>query len=139
VANLRVRLSTTVVGARGRALLEGLELRNDAAETTAQVRADALFVMIGAVPRTALLPAEIARTQNGYVLTGPDLVAAGHWHHERPPLMLETGLPGVFAVGDVREGSAMRVAGAVGEGSVVIRQVHELLESGERASRLAPR
>jgi thioredoxin reductase (NADPH) len=53
--------------------------------------------------------------------------------------MLETGMPGVFAVGDVREGSAMRVASAVGEGSVVIRQVHELLETKERASRLAAR
>jgi thioredoxin reductase (NADPH) len=134
--NLQLRLGTRVVGAKGGALLKRLELQDDAGET-ALVRADALFVMIGAVPHTAPLPAEIARTQNGYLLTGPDLLAAGQWHHERPPLMLETGLPGVFAVGDVREGSAMRVASAVGEGSVVIRQVHELLEGRERAARLA--
>jgi thioredoxin reductase (NADPH) len=137
--NVDVCFGTRVVGAKGGALLEQLELQGDAQGETTLVRADALFVMIGAVPHTAQLPAEIARTPNGYLLTGPELLAAGRWHHQRPPLMLETGMPGVFAVGDVREGSAMRVASAVGEGSVVIRQVHELLETKERASRLAAR
>jgi thioredoxin reductase (NADPH) len=137
--NVDVRFRTSVVGAQGGVLLERLELRDNAASEVVTVPADALFVMIGAVPHTDLLPAEIARSPRGYVLTGPALLAAGLWAHERPPFMHETGLPGVFAVGDVREGSAMRVASAVGEGSVVIQQVHELLEARERGSTLASR
>ena len=69
--------------------------------------------------------------------TGPDL-PAGSWPLERPPLGLETSLPGVFAVGDVRCGSTKRVASAVGEGSVVIQQVHELLGAERRPRRDAP-
>jgi thioredoxin reductase (NADPH) len=137
--NVDVRLRTSVAGAQGGALLERLELRDNAAGETVTVPADALFVMIGAVPHTDRLPAEISRSPSGYLLTGPALLAAGLWAHERPPFMHETGLPGVFAVGDVREGSAMRVASAVGEGSVVIQQVHELLEARERGSTLASR
>ena len=72
-------------------------------------------------------PPEISRDDWGYLLTGPEL-PAGSWPLERPPLMLETSVPGVFAVGDARNGSTKRVASAVGEGSVVIEQVHQLFE-----------
>ena len=69
----------------------------------------------------------MARDQWGFVLTGPDL--GDHWSGPRAPLLLETGLPGVFAVGDVRHGSIKRVASAVGEGSICIRLVHDYLTS----------
>ncbi|HKF91204.1 MAG TPA: hypothetical protein VKC52_06980, partial [Acidimicrobiia bacterium] len=74
---------------------------------------------------------EVARDEQGYVVTGPDVAgdrAGTGWRLERPPLMFETTVPGVFAVGDVRAQSVKRVASAVGEGSVVIQQVHQYLE-----------
>jgi thioredoxin reductase (NADPH) len=137
--NIDVRTRTQVVGAEGEALLTALELRDNATGETAFVSADALFVLIGAQPHTDPLPDEIVRDAKGYLVTGPALMAEGHWRHERPPLMLETCMPGVFAVGDVRHGASMRVAAAVGDGSVVIQQVHQLLEADARSARLAPR
>jgi thioredoxin reductase (NADPH) len=68
------------------------------------------------------------RDEQGFVLTGPDLVRAGVWELEREPFPLETSVPGVFAAGDVRHGSVKRVASAVGEGSVAIQFVHRFLE-----------
>ena len=88
-------------------------------------------MLIGAVPHTDWLPATVARDDWGFVLTGPDLVAAGApWPLERPPFPLETSLPGLFAAGDVRHGSVKRVASAVGEGAIAIKQVHDRLELG---------
>lgn len=116
--NVEVRLETEVAGGGGEGRLERLELRDRASGATETADADALFVMIGARPGTAWLPQEIERDEWGYVTTG---------HPERQ--MHETSLPGVFAVGDVRHGSVKRVASAVGEGSVVIQQVHSLLEA----------
>lgn len=93
--------------------------------------AGALFVLIGARPRSGWLPDELERDAWGYLATGPDVEGAGseggRWPLERPPLTFETSLPGVFAVGDVRRRSAKRVASAVGEGSVVVAQVHQHL------------
>jgi len=125
-----VRVSTQVVDGEGESRLERLTLRTAAGDTTT-VPADALFLLIGASPHTEWLPPEVARDEQGYVVTGPD-VAGDHagtgWRLERPPLMFETTVPGVFAVGDVRAQSVKRVASAVGEGSVVIQQVHQYLE-----------
>jgi len=125
-----VRVSTQVVDGEGESRLERLTLRTAAGDTTT-VPADALFLLIGASPHTGWLPPEVARDEQGYVVTGPD-VAGDHagtgWRLERPPLMFETTVPGVFAVGDVRAQSVKRVASAVGEGSVVIQQVHQYLE-----------
>jgi thioredoxin reductase (NADPH) len=133
--NVSVRTGTQVVGAHGGELLKRLELK-DAEGATELVRADALFVMIGGAPRTGNLPPEVARDEKGYLITGSALLADRQgWPLERPPLMLETGMPGVFAVGDVRAGAPMRVASAVGDGSVVIQQVHQLLEDIERDAR----
>ena len=89
--------------------------------------ADGLFVMIGAEPRTDWLPDPVLRDRWGFVVTGAELPAAGRWDLERPPLAHETCVPGLFAVGDVRSGSVKRVASAVGEGSVVVSQVHQYL------------
>jgi len=114
--NIRVLLSTQVVGAEGDTELERLTLRHaDGTETVEH--ADALFLLIGAAPRTEWLPKEIQRDDRGFLVTGSG---------ERG---YETTVPGVFAIGDVRAGSVKRVASAVGEGSVVIQQVHGYLET----------
>ena len=91
------------------------------------VPADALFVLIGAQPRTQWLGDNIARDQWGFIRTGPDLPAGTRWPPGRPPLPLETSLPGVFAAGDVRRGSVKRVASTVGEGAATIPLVHRYL------------
>ncbi len=112
--NIQVRTSTQVVDGGGETRLERLVLR-DASGATETVPADALFILIGAEPNTGWLPAEIARDDRGFVLTG----AGEH--------VFETSVRGVFAIGDVRSGSVKRVASAVGEGSVVIQQLHRHL------------
>ena len=124
--NVEVRLGTEVVGGGGEGRLERLQLRR-ADGSTEEVSADALFLMIGARPNTEWLSEEIRRDGGGYILTGGDV--ADHWPLDRPPLSLETSMPGVFAAGDIRHGSMNRVASAVGEGSIAIRLVHELLEA----------
>jgi thioredoxin reductase (NADPH) len=101
-----------------------LELRRDATGERETVAADGLFVLIGARPRTDWLPEQIERDRQGFLLTGADV--ADDWRLERPPLPLETSVPGVFASGDVRHGSVKRVASAVGEGSIAIQLVHSL-------------
>ena len=90
-----------------------------------------VFLMTGAVPNTAWLAGCVALDSNGFIKTGPDLskdelLAAG-WPLARPPYLLETSLPGVFAVGDVRGGNIKRVASAVGEGSIAVAFVHRVL------------
>jgi thioredoxin reductase (NADPH) len=95
------------------------------------VAASAVFILIGAEPRTDWLDGVVERDERGYVLTGRDLLRDGRpppsWPLERPPLLLETSLPGVFAAGDVRYRSVKRVASAVGEGSIAVQLVHEYL------------
>jgi thioredoxin reductase (NADPH) len=132
--NVEVMLGTEVVDGAGEGRLETLVLRERGFEATRTVDADALFVMIGAQPGTEWLPPEVERDERGYVLTGRDLPVAGAGPDGRGLLMLETSLPRVFAVGDVRYGSVKRVASAVGEGSVVIQQVHQCLEAAAEAS-----
>jgi len=135
--NIRVRAGTEVTGGQGQCSLETLTLRErgsggagaGAGET---VPAAALFVMIGAEPRTGWLDGRVQRDGQGFVLTGRDLDRAGGWPLERPPLLLETSMPGVFAAGDVRHRSIKRVASAVGEGATAIQLVHEYLQAGPR-------
>lgn len=134
-ANVEVMLGAEVAGGGGDGRLEHLSLR-DGSGSTSTVDADALFVLIGARPGTEWLPEQIQRDEWGYVLTGRDADEGCVDHairgerNPRPPgrQMLETSLPGVFAVGDVRHGAVKRVASAVGEGSVVIQQVHRHLD-----------
>ena len=130
--NIDVRPRTQIVDGYGRQHLESLVLREVGAETTETVAAAALFVLIGAQPRTAWLPESIRCDSRGFILTGADLAANGDGGTgmaaaSRPPLLLETSLPGVFAAGDVRHGSVKRVAAAVGEGGVAIQSVHQYL------------
>jgi thioredoxin reductase (NADPH) len=92
----------------------------------------ACVLMTGAIPNTHWLEQCVALDDKGFIKTGPDLSAeeltAFGWRLSRPPYLLETSRPGVFAVGDVRAGSVKRVASAVGEGSIVVSFVHQLLQ-----------
>jgi thioredoxin reductase (NADPH) len=124
--NVAVELHTEVVDGHGRQRLEGLTLRDRHTAATRTVAASALFVLIGAEPRTEWLEGAVERDERGYVRTGGDL-GAGGWPLERPPLLLETSMPGVFAAGDVRYRSVKRVASAVGEGSIAVQLVHQYL------------
>jgi thioredoxin reductase (NADPH) len=128
-ANVCVRMHADVAAARGDQRLSELVLRDRRTRQEEAVPAAALFVMIGAIPHTDWLPDSIARDHHRYILTGRDLPGSNSpGDTRRPPLPLETSLPGVFAAGDVRAGSVKRVASAVGEGSVVIGPVHQHLQ-----------
>ena len=129
--NVDVTHRVEVVDGAGADHLESLVLQDRQSGARRSVPADALFVLIGSQPRTEWLGDSVARDQGGFILTGPDLLGAGsgHWHLGRPPMPLETSLPGVFAAGDVREGSIKRVASAVGEGAATIPLVHRWLEA----------
>jgi thioredoxin reductase (NADPH) len=129
--NVAVRCRVAVADGAGQGRLERLtitDLESGAAET---VDATSLFVLIGAEPRTQWLPSAVRRDQSGFVLTGTDMLEDGQapqeWPLLRPPMFLESSLPGVFAAGDVRHGSVKRVASAVGEGSIAIHLIHDHL------------
>mgnify|MGYP001812895777 FL=1 len=126
--NVTVRYSTQVVDGGGKGHLEWLVLADLLTGDRGRVPAAGLFILIGAHPHTEWLPAEVVRDRWGYVMTGPD-VGEGWPLEDRPPWPLETSVPGVFAVGDVRHRSMKRVASAVGDGANVIAQVHEHLEA----------
>ena len=127
-----VLLNTEVCALEGETSLVGATLRDRSNGTTRREPIEAIFVMIGAVPRTEWLVdgSKVALDEKGFVLTGTDLVARGLWRGRRPPRFLETSCPGVFAVGDTRSGSVKRVASSVGEGSMAIALVHEHLAHG---------
>jgi thioredoxin reductase (NADPH) len=138
-AGVRVRLDAEVVGGGGEGHLDHIVVRDRSTGVDTTEPCDGLFVLIGAQPRTTWLPPSVLRDRWGYVLTGEDMLEEGGrraWTLERPPQGLETSLPGVFAVGDVRRGSVKRVASAVGEGSVVVSAVHTHL--GRRVTQGAP-
>ena len=116
-----------MVGGGGEGWLQELVIQRRSTGERETVAADALFVMIGAEPRTSWLPTEVARDERGFVLAGNDAAASGRWALDRAPHPYETTLPGFFAVGDVRHSSVKRVASAVGEGSVVVSQLHQYL------------
>jgi thioredoxin reductase (NADPH) len=130
--NVHVRTRAEVVAVSGSDHLERLRIADRAAGTEEEVEATWLFVFIGAAPCTDWLGKEVLRDENGFVLTGPDLLTDGHlpadWPLERHPYFLETSVPGVFAAGDVRGQSVKRVASAVGEGAMAVTLVHRYLE-----------
>jgi thioredoxin reductase (NADPH) len=132
---IRVLLNSQVAEAIGEHALEALRVRDGSTGTTEDVAAEALFVMIGAQPLTAWLESSVARDSRGFLLTGTDLLAEERsrerWPLARPPLLLETSMPGVFAAGDVRHGSIKRVAGAVGEGAASILLIGQYLRDSE--------
>jgi thioredoxin reductase (NADPH) len=135
--NIEIRLRTQVVGGGGDGHLERLSLCDNSTGTVEEVATSWLFVFIGAAPRTDWLGDDVARDDKGFVLTGADLLTAdpkngrapggARWPFERPPFMLESSVPGVFAAGDVRLDSMKRVASAVGEGAMAVHLVHRYL------------
>jgi thioredoxin reductase (NADPH) len=126
---VHVRRHAEVAAARGDYRLTQLVLRDRSTGRDETVPAAALFVMIGATPHADWLPDDVVRDQHGFILTGSDLPNEDQAEAGQPvPLSLETSLPGVFAVGDVRAGSVQRVASAVGEGSVAVPQVHQHMQ-----------
>ena len=130
--NIRVRTGHTVEEAHGEGRLEEITIREVESGRSESVLANALFVFIGAEPRTDWLAGVVERDEQGYVLSGSDLTCdrstrlAG-WTLERDPFLLETSVPGVFVAGDVRAGSVKRVASAVGEGSMAVQFIHQYL------------
>lgn len=126
LANVEVRLNSMVIDGDGVGTLERVTIRDVARATTEPVAANALFVMIGAVPHTDWLEDVVQRDSHGFVLTGVDAeVVRGM----RAPSRYETSMPGVFAVGDSRATSVKRLASAVGEGSMTVQFIHEYLAS----------
>jgi thioredoxin reductase (NADPH) len=136
---IEVRLRTRVVDGRGDQRLEAVAVEDARTARREDLRAAAMFVLIGAEPHTAWLEGTLQRDEAGYVSTGGEVSPDG-WPLGRPPMLLETSMPGVFAAGDVRHGSVKRVAAAVGEGSVAIGAVHEYLaEAAGRTGRAGRR
>jgi thioredoxin reductase (NADPH) len=130
--NIEVRFNTRVVSGKGEGRLEHLLLEDSASGTVDTVSSAAVFVLIGGQPRTEWLSEDIVRDRGGYIVTGQDLLlrdwgTPAVWTQERPPMLLETSVPGIFAAGDVRHGSVKRVASAVGEGSIAIPLIHRYL------------
>jgi thioredoxin reductase (NADPH) len=137
--NVQVRLGTEIVGGGGDGWLEHLVLADRLRGGEETVDADALFLMIGGHPHTEWLPSEVERDDQGFVLTGTDLPDDRTWPLARSPFLLETSMPGVFAAGDVRHGSAKRVASAVGEGSVAVQLLHNLFAGDQLHPRDRPK
>ncbi len=117
-----------VASATGSDRLEKVRLRSIVTGDETDHEAGALFIFIGQKARTEWVAELVELNQRGFIVTGSDLAAPKGWNVDREPLPFETSVPGIFAAGDVRQGSIQRVAGAVGEGSATIRNVHRHLE-----------
>ncbi|MBE9079288.1 FAD-dependent oxidoreductase [Romeria aff. gracilis LEGE 07310] len=129
--NIEVKAYHSVIEAKGDGSLEAVVIENSQTGEVETVPANSLFIFIGAVPYTDWLEGLVARDNRGFILTGPDLPQKQDrpqgWTLDREPYLLETNVPGIFAVGDVRHGSIKRVASGVGEGSICVQFVHRYL------------
>jgi thioredoxin reductase (NADPH) len=129
--NIQIWANASVREAHGETHLEEISFLCSDTNKIERVPASAMFIFIGALPRTDWLAGIVERDDRGFILTGPDLIREGQhpkgWTLERDPFLLETNVPGIFAVGDVRHGSVKRVASGVGEGSVAVQFIHQYL------------
>jgi thioredoxin reductase (NADPH) len=134
--NIEVMTNHTVIGAEGQGRIEWITIQNTKTGETRRVRADGLFVFIGATPRTQWLGDTVARDEKGFVLSGIDLRCNGHseWPLDRPPYLLETSAPGVFVAGDVRKDSVKRLTSAAGEGAMAVSFIHRYFKEGAVAA-----
>ncbi len=129
--NIEVWTHTSVMEVHGDTHLSDITIQRAVTAEVEKVPASSLFIFIGAQPRTEWLDGLIKRDERGFILSGPDLLKDGKrpegWTLDRDPGLLETNVPGVFVVGDVRHGSVKRVASGVGEGAVVVQFMHQYL------------
>ena len=129
--NIHVEPHSQVMEVHGDQHLEAISILCSDSGATERVPATGLFIFIGAEPRTDWLAGMVERDERGFVLSGPDLMRDGRrpkgWTADREPWLLETSVPGIFAVGDVRHGSVKRVASGVGEGAIAVQFIHQYL------------
>ncbi|MGH9536572.1 MAG: FAD-dependent oxidoreductase, partial [Terriglobales bacterium] len=129
--NIQIWAHASVAEAHGDTHLEEISVLCSDTNKLERVPASSMFIFIGALPRTDWLGTLVERDERGFLLTGPDLIRDGQhpkgWTLDRDPYLLETNIPGIFAVGDVRHGSVKRVASGVGEGSVAVQFIHQYL------------
>ena len=129
--NIQLWSHASVAEVHGESHLEEISVLCSDTNKLERVPASSMFIFIGALPRTDWLGDLVERDERGFLLTGPDLIRDGKlpkgWMLERDPFLLETNIPGIFAVGDVRHGSVKRVASGVGEGSVAVQFIHQYL------------
>ena len=129
--NVQIWTHAGVAEVHGESHLEEISVLCSDTDKIERVPASAMFIFIGALPRTDWLGDIVERDERGFISTGPDLLRDGQWPKgwtlERDPFLLETNVPGIFAVGDVRHGSIKRVASGVGEGSVAVQFIHQYL------------
>jgi thioredoxin reductase (NADPH) len=129
---IEVRLHASVAAVHGEESLQGIDVRDAGTGAVETFPASALFIFIGAQPRTDWLEGVVQRDDRGFILSGPQLIREGGrrpagWPLDRDPFLLETSVPGIFVAGDVRHGSIKRVASGVGEGSIAVSFIHEYL------------
>jgi len=129
--NIQLWAHASVAEVHGETHLEEISVLCSDTNKVERAPASAMFIFIGALPRTDWLAGLVERDERGFILTGPDLMHGGErpkgWEPDRDPFLLETNVPGIFAVGDVRHGSVKRVASGVGEGSVAVQFIHQYL------------
>ena len=129
--NIEVWNCAQVTEVHGDTRLTGITVQREGVEGLQELPASSLFIFIGALPRTEWLGNLIERDERGFIISGPDLIRNGKrpasWTLDRDPGLLETNVPGIFVVGDVRHGSVKRVASGVGEGAVVVQFMHQYL------------
>ena len=133
-SNIHILLNSKVTEVQGENRLELVTVYNTQTGEQYTVPCSILYIFIGAVPHTEVFAGIIERDANGFILTGQDLIQDGRkhprgWSLDRPPFLLETNVPGIFAAGDVRHGSTKRVATGVGEGSLAVQLIHQYLKS----------
>jgi thioredoxin reductase (NADPH) len=133
-SNIHILLNSKVTEVQGENRLELVTVYNTQTGEQYTVPCSILYIFIGAVPHTEVFAGIIERDANGFILTGQDLIQDGRkhprgWSIDRPPFLLETNVPGIFAAGDVRHGSTKRVATGVGEGSLAVQLIHQYLKS----------
>ena len=129
--NIQLWTHAEVIEVHGETHLEEISVQCSDTNTVERAPASAMFIYIGALPRTDWLDKVVARDERGFILAGPDLLKDGKlpsdWSPDRDPFLLESSVPGVFVVGDVRHGSIKRVASAVGEGAIAVQFIHRYM------------
>jgi thioredoxin reductase (NADPH) len=131
--NIEVKTNTELVGVKGTDRLEAIRIKDELSGEECFVQTPAITIFIGAAAHTEFLNGVVERDRSGFIVTASDLIqdrkTSRNWHLKRDPYLLETSTPGIFVVGDVRQGAVRRVASAVGDGAVVVSSVHQYLKT----------